>query len=217
MLLETSKETTMRLLIFIKDRIINRFLFLFIVLLIIILAFSGCINEVFMEEMDTEKADIEPLFVVNNNTDLDREVISIISNIDDIMGIETSENEDDIILKHFDLSDPKIYWDGRIDIEFHENIVNIIMRKTDTYPKLELHDFGLSNAESIEYIFLEPNLGTVTENFRQILRIRLKEPGKENVIEAIRHLESLDFIRYAGPLYICFTNFEPSTYIPIDH
>ena len=34
---------------------------------------------------------------------------------------------------------------------------------------------------------------------KQIIFVKLKSPGKENVVDAIKQLEKLDFVRYAEP------------------
>lgn len=201
-----------------KKSNISRLFLAAMALLIALLSFLGCTSEVHSEYKGSEKSESDSSDVKEDNINADKEVIAIKTEMNDTSTeFGKSENEDDSILNHFDLSDPKIYWDGRVDIEFHDDVVSLIMRKTNTYPKLELHDFGLSNAKSIEYIMLKPNSGTIKEKFRQILRIKLKEPGKENVIEAIKHFETLEFIRYAGPIYVCYPKFEPVTFIPIDH
>ncbi len=154
--------------------------------------------------IECEKPELASFGVAGTETNIREEVITINTDISDsTTAFEKSENIDNSILKQFNLSDPKIYWDGRVDLDFRDDIVELIMRKTVTYPELQPNDFGLDNIESVEYISIKPGLNTIKEEFRQMLRIKLKDPGRENVIEAIKHFEKLEIIRYAGPLYKC--------------
>lgn len=119
-----------------------------------------------------------------------------------IFSFAACANQDKKILKQFDLSDPKEYWKGTVDDDFADDVVLIVMRKTKTYPELELRHFKLENAESVEYIALSPpNNGDYSngEAYHQIAVIKLKEHGKDKVVEAIKHLEKLKFIKSASP------------------
>lgn len=114
------------------------------------------------------------------------------------------DNEMSKITKQFDLSDPKEFWTGTIDDNFTDDRVLVVMRKTSTFPELELHHFKLDNAESVKYIALRPPESYVADGgnpsqFYQIAVIYLKEHGKEKVIDAIKHLEKLPFIKNASP------------------
>ena len=62
------------------------------------------------------------------------------------------EKEMKEILKQFDLTEPKERWTGSIDDDFSDDIVILVLRRTFTYPELELRHFRLENAESLEYI-----------------------------------------------------------------
>jgi len=57
------------------------------------------------------------------------------------------------ILKEFDLIDPKILWDGEFpkDRGVDTSMVIVTMRKTSTYPELDIKYFKFQNAESLEY------------------------------------------------------------------
>jgi len=103
------------------------------------------------------------------------------------------------LVKQFDLTDPKILWKGSIDDEFTDDLVIVLLRKTSTYPELELRHFKLDNAESMRYIGKIPSPGYMNPDFRQIISITLREHGKDKVVEAIRHLETIEFVKCAEP------------------
>lgn len=111
------------------------------------------------------------------------------------------------ILKEFDLSDPKIIWEGSINDDFTDDSVIVVLRKTSTYPELELKHFKLNNAEGLEYMggvrppdyFFTPGNELLLINYRQIVLIHLTPQGKEKIIETIRELEKLDFVKSISP------------------
>lgn len=126
--------------------------------------------------------------------------------------------EEQEILKQFDLSDPKEYWSGTIDDDFTEDKVLIVMRKTSTFPELELHHFKLANAESLRYIALRPPEGYEDpSNYTQIAVIELEKKGKEEVVAAIKHLETLLFIKWAGPNHLMQVPIPMISEISIDY
>lgn len=113
------------------------------------------------------------------------------------------EVEDQEFLKEFDLTEPKEYWTGTIDDNFSDDRVLVCMRKTTTFPELELHHFELDNAESLEYLMLRPPEDYENPSgYTQIAVITLKEHGKDKVVDAIKHLEKLPFIKLASPNHI---------------
>ena len=142
-----------------------------------------------------------------------------------INDVPQKEDEEDFemveILKHFDLTDPTDYWDGTVDdllcggslnAPAWDDMVKIIFCKTSTYPLLELKDFKLENAKAINYnpyhdiaplpddYFWEAwKQYFDIEDYRQIAVITLKEPGHDKVLEAIKHLQTLKFIKRAEP------------------
>lgn len=121
-----------------------------------------------------------------------------------------NENEMAEILNQFDLTDPKIFWTGTIEEEFTGDMVLMVLRKTSTHPELEARHFNLNNIEMVEYVggarppdyFFTPGYENALKDYRQIVFIHLKQHGKEKVIEAIRILEKLDFVMWAGPNHI---------------
>ncbi|NCU32893.1 MAG: hypothetical protein EOM23_08185 [Candidatus Moranbacteria bacterium] len=101
--------------------------------------------------------------------------------------------------KDFDLSDEKIVWDEStyVDDE-HTTLDKLIVKfkSTDTYPCLELRDFKMSNAKGFVYTNLNPSEGELYyDGWRQSGEITLKKTDKQSIIAAIRHLETLPFVK----------------------
>lgn len=112
--------------------------------------------------------------------------------------------------KHFDLNDEKIIWNGNIEEMFTDDLIIITLKKTNTFPILNLNCFGLENATDLEYVggetppeyFYKPEYKDLLEKYRQVVFIHLEPLGKEKVIESIRKLEKLEFIKSVNPNYI---------------
>lgn len=136
-----------------------------------------------------------------------------VSNITDLKIVETevddnNSNNDEIteILKHFDLEDDKYIWDENQEYDYADDMVILTLKRTKTYPKLEIGDFGIKNIESIEYVGgeLPPDYYFSDEYegdgyYHQTVFVMLKIHGKDKVIEAIRAFDKLEFVRSAEP------------------
>ena len=113
----------------------------------------------------------------------------------------------DYILKSFDLEDKKVYWKGTVDDDFPDDLVIVVLKKPINYIELSVECFGLENAVSIEYVggvtprdyYFKPEYEYQLEHYRQIIFIHLEPLGKEKVIEVVRALEQLEFVKYASP------------------
>ena len=83
------------------------------------------------------------------------------------------------ILKHFDLSEEKAYWTGDIDDLDNEYIndrwVVVYLKRTKTYPELDLSVFGLDNAIGMRYSggVTPPDDIKNPDEWRQIIDIEL--------------------------------------------
>jgi hypothetical protein len=101
--------------------------------------------------------------------------------------------------KDFDLSDEKVIWDESTFVDDEHTTIEkliIIFKKTDTYPQLELRHFKMSNAKQFVYTNLNPNEGELYyDGWRQSGEITLRKTDKQSIIDAIRHLESLPFVK----------------------
>ena len=106
------------------------------------------------------------------------------------------------ILKHFDLTDEKIIWDGNInDPYIVDDSVIVTLKKTETYPKLDVSVFGLDNAVGMEYLVgvTMPDNVANPEKWRQMVIIYLRPAGKEKLLETIRKIEQLEFVKRVNP------------------
>ena len=102
----------------------------------------------------------------------------------------------------------KIYWTGTINDDFTGNEVLVTLDKNIGGPN-KIHDksfFGDIEIESIrDLTWFTGDIGNALvnwEKWRQILEIKLPGDSKENVVMAIRHLEKINGILYAGPNHI---------------
>ena len=117
----------------------------------------------------------------------------------------------------------KIFWNGTVDDDFCGSSVLVIMDKM-TSGINKHHEANIFGSFDKEYI---QEITTVTrdlsfheaQEFRQIFAIKLNLPedrretgSKEHVIRAIRELEKIEGIRYAGPSYFYY----PHMFIPND-
>ena len=110
------------------------------------------------------------------------------------------------LMQQFDFSDEKEIWDGNEEYGFLDDAIFVTLKKTNTYPVLDLIYFGLDNAISLKYIsiqppayFYEPGNEQLLENYRQHLVIYINPMGEEKTIETIRQLEKFDFIKSVRP------------------
>lgn len=140
-----------------------------------------------------------------SETDVDMSYSSAVQRIDAIIPKEENMEE---ILKHFDLTDPKILFD---ETSFSDSMyaevyaITVIFKKTTTYPILDIGHFSLSNAKSFRYSQATPDDGPLRwveyDEGRQKGQIDLIEGGKEKIIKEIRDLEQLEFVKSALPMY----------------
>ena len=100
----------------------------------------------------------------------------------------------------------KIYSNTTIEDDFDDSCVLVVMDKyTGGINKKHADDFfGSFSKKSIKDLThitgdVEKNDLLDKENFHQILKIELKEKSKENAIKAIKQLEKIDGILWAGP------------------
>ncbi|MCL2621726.1 MAG: hypothetical protein FWD32_01690 [Firmicutes bacterium] len=107
------------------------------------------------------------------------------------------------ILKQFDLTDPKVVWQGNIEDAFSADKVILLLRKTTYYQELEIKHFAFNNIKSIRYSGpVDPSdYGYEIVDFRQIIIVELNQTGKDRVVEAIKYFETLQFVKAAEPNY----------------
>ena len=107
----------------------------------------------------------------------------------------------------FDLSDEKLVCDesSLTDSQYEKvDAILITFKKTKTHRQIDVRDLKMSNIKDLSYIqatLEDGNLGWVEDgNGRQMAQATLKKIGKEKVLETIRHLEKLEFVKSAEPL-----------------
>lgn len=113
----------------------------------------------------------------------------------------------DFLLKSFDLDDEKEYWEETGDDEFPDNQIIVVLKRPVNYIELNIDCFELENAISIKYIsgvippdyMFKSAYSSQLNAYRQIVLIQLESLGKEKLIEAIRILEQLEFVKYVSP------------------
>ena len=109
--------------------------------------------------------------------------------------------------------DEKIVVEATIDQDFSPDCVLVTLKKNygKMNPKHSLDEFDGVEIESIEDLaeITTDDLSLVNQkDFRQILRITLKEKTKGNVLKAIKELKKLPGIRSAQPNYIMKADLE---------
>ena len=118
-----------------------------------------------------------------------------------------------VFAENVEQQEVKLYCDATLEDEFAEDSVIVVLKKSssDMNRKFDADDFP--EIESVEVEDLSAVTGDPyskqylnTEDFQQILQITLKDPGKQNVLAAIKKLEMLDEVESAEPNYY----FEPS-------
>lgn len=117
--------------------------------------------------------------------------------------LELKEVDDDWVLNQFDLSGEKYIYSGDINANFTDDMIALTMMNTNSYPILTPSDFGIDDIVRIDYVFERPNDYMYKEGtagrYTQIVFILVKPRGKEKIIEYIRELEKLPFVRSAEP------------------
>lgn len=103
-------------------------------------------------------------------------------------------------------TDEKIIWDGDINQDFNDTTVLVVMDKNYSSWRFYASDFigvNIAAVRSLSVLRLMSESALVNrENYHDILAIEIGNPGKQNVVNAIRELEKLDFVMSAGPDYM---------------
>ncbi len=114
--------------------------------------------------------------------------------------------------------DVKVYCDATLEDEFAEDSVIVVLNKnsSDINRKLDTTDFSeieCADVKELSAVKGDPSSKEYlnTEDFQQILQIKLKEPSKKNVLETIKKLETLDEVESAEPNYLFAPSAEAST------
>ena len=111
--------------------------------------------------------------------------------------------------ENFRLSDEQILFEGSVDDEFNCDVIFLTLKHTTTYIELSKKHFKLDVVTDVVYLsstppshFYEPGNEDKLDNFHQIVFLYVDVETKEEIIELIKELEKLPFIRIAEPNYI---------------
>ena len=115
-----------------------------------------------------------------------------------------------IYISQFDLEDEKIIWNGSIDDDFLNDRIEIDLRKTTSYPEFKLEYLGIKEAVSFEYglgpfppdYYFKEEYTYLLNNFRQTIIVYLQPQSKERIVELVRILEHLEFVKSVYPCMI---------------
>ena len=110
---------------------------------------------------------------------------------------------------NFRLSDEQILFKGSVNDEFKCDVILLTLKHTTTYIELSKRHFKLDEITEVVYIsstppshFYEYGNEDKLNNFHQIVFLYVDVESKEKIIELIKELEKLPFIRSAEPNYI---------------
>lgn len=105
--------------------------------------------------------------------------------------------------------DKKITCTATLDDNFADDTVIVVVNSTNSLSgkKINLKSFGTDTFDGLEEFKIDTdkldNYEYInSEEYRRIIYLKLKKPGKENVLSAIKKLEGLDFVESAEPSYI---------------
>jgi len=129
-------------------------------------------------------------------------------NVNDLKNIAYYQNKDIVypiripVNKNVILDEKKI-WNGSINDHFADDSIVIIIDGNFTDWWFYAKDFEHANIElTVVDCLTVTNMETIDRDlFRQMYSITLKYPSKQNIIDAIKKLEKLPFIKYAGANY----------------
>ena len=109
---------------------------------------------------------------------------------------------------NFDLTDRKIFSSVTLEDEFADDLICLTLRHTTTYVILSKEYFGIDCITKVEYLSSEPPSHFYEEgnehllaSYNQIVFLHITPQSKERMIEIIKELETLEFVRSASPDY----------------
>ena len=108
--------------------------------------------------------------------------------------------------ENFRLSDEQILFKGTVDDEFKCNVIILTLKHTTTYIELSKRHFKIDNILKVEYVggarppeyFFEEEYKHLLEQYNQIVFLHMNVENKEEIIQLIKELEKLPFIRSAN-------------------
>ena len=145
-----------------------------------------------------------------SNVDIRFEEVPIFHEHEYIDGLcECGEFDSVWLNENFRLSDEQILFEGSVDDEFNCDVILLTLKHTTTYIELSKRYFRIDEITEVVYFsstppshFYEPGNEDKLNNFHQDVVLYVDAETKEEIIELIKELEKLPFIRTAEPNYI---------------
>ena len=112
--------------------------------------------------------------------------------------------------ENFDLLEEKILFNGSVDDDFNCDIILLTLKHTTTYIELNEKHFKIDCITKVEYVggprppeyFFEEEYKHLLEKYNQIVFLHVDVQSKNEIIELIKELEKLEFVRSASPNHI---------------
>ena len=112
--------------------------------------------------------------------------------------------------ENFDLLEDKILFNGNVDEDFNCDIILLTLKHTTTYIELNKRHFKINCITKVEYVggprppeyFFEDEYRHLLEKYNQIVFLHVDVQSKSEIIELIKELEKLEFVRSASPNHI---------------
>ena len=112
--------------------------------------------------------------------------------------------------ENFDLLEDKILFNGNVDDDFNCDIILLTLKHTTTYIELNHKHFIIDCITKVEYVggprppeyFFKDEYKHLLEEYHQIVFLHVDVQNKNEIIELIKELEKLEFIRSARTNHI---------------
>ena len=110
-------------------------------------------------------------------------------------------------IMQFNIDDEKMIWDGDTSHIASFDKIHITLKRTKTYPEFKLEYLGIKEAINFKYIggqfppdyFFKDEYKYLLENFRQNLIVYLEPVSLDRLIEIIREIEKIPFVKAVHP------------------
>ena len=123
----------------------------------------------------------------------------------EVTGSNENINDDSKIDKPIVSSDiGKVYFDGIINGDYQEGCIDVEVRYNSPKKIIEFtpEHFPDIDIESIHHGYRKGPDETKDGTYYQSLHIKLKDKDEKTLLESIKKLEKLDFVKWAMPAYI---------------
>ena len=109
--------------------------------------------------------------------------------------------------ENFDLLEDKILFNGTVDDDFNCDIILLTLKHTTTYVELNKRHFKINCITKVEYVggprppeyFFEDEYKHLLDRYNQIVFLHVDVQSKSEIIELIKELEKLEFVRSVSP------------------